>query len=62
VLCISKKGRYSTRILMLLASLADESTMTKHEIAAAEALTPGYVQQLMTPLQAAGLVMSHRGK
>jgi len=62
VLCISTKGRYSTRILVLLASLADESTMTKHEIATAEALTPGYVQQLMTPLQAAGLVMSHRGK
>ena len=36
--------------------------MTKYEIATSEGLTPGYVQQLMTPLQAAGLVMSHRGK
>ena len=62
MLCISTKGRYATRILVLLASLEAETTMTKYEIATSEALTPGYVQQLMTPLQAAGLVMSHRGK
>ena len=36
--------------------------MTKHEIAESEATTPSYVQQLMAPLQAAGLVTSFRGK
>ena len=62
MLCISTKGRYATRILVLLACLAPDATLTKHEIADFEGLTPGYVQQLMTPLQAAGLVMSYRGK
>ena len=62
MMCISTRGRYATRILVLLAGLAPDETMTKQEIAVSENLTPGYVQQLMTPLQAAGLVLSHRGK
>jgi Rrf2 family protein len=62
MLCISTKGRYATRILVLLACQARDATLTKHEIADSEGLTPGYVQQLMTPLQAAGLVTSYRGK
>ena len=62
MMCISTKGRYATRILVLLAGLAPDEIRTKQEIADSEGLTPGYVQQLMTPLQAAGLVMSHRGK
>jgi Rrf2 family protein len=62
MLCISTKGRYATRILTLLAGQPSDTTLSKHEIAAAIGLTPGYVQQLMTPLQAAGLVASVRGK
>ena len=62
MLCISTKGRYATRILTLLAGLPSDTTISKHEIATALGLTPGYVQQLMTPLQTAGLVASVRGK
>jgi Rrf2 family cysteine metabolism transcriptional repressor len=62
MLCISSKGRYATRILVLLASGSAEKTYTKTEIAASEGLTAGYVQQLMGSLQAAGLVLSFRGK
>ncbi len=47
---------------MLLASQDAERSMTKHEIATSEGLTPAYVQQLMGALQAGGLVMSYRGK
>jgi Rrf2 family protein len=62
MLCISSKGRYATRILVLLASGDGETMYTKGEIAAVEGLTTGYVQQLMGALQAAGLVLSYRGK
>jgi Rrf2 family transcriptional regulator, iron-sulfur cluster assembly transcription factor len=62
MLCISTKGRYATRILTLLASQPFDTTLSKHEISALLTLTPGYIQQLMTPLQAAGLVTGVRGK
>ena len=61
MLCISSKGRYATRILVLLASGSPDKMYTKAEIAGFEGLTTGYVQQLMGSLQAAGLVLSHRG-
>ena len=61
MLCISSKGRCATRILVLLASGTAEKMYTKTEIAGFEGLTTGYVQQLMGPLQAGGLVRSHRG-
>ncbi len=62
MLCISSKGRYATRILVLLASGDPGKMYTKTEIAANEGLTTGYVQQLMGALQQAGLVVSYRGK
>jgi Rrf2 family protein len=62
VLCISSKGRYATRILVLLACDSADRMYTKAEIATAEGLTTGYVQQLMGSLQGGGLVISHRGK
>jgi Rrf2 family protein len=62
MLCISSKGRYATRILVLLACGGADRMYTKAEIAAAEGLTTGYVQQLMGSLQGDGLVVSFRGK
>lgn len=62
MLCISSKGRFATRILVFLASGDLDKVHSKAEIAALEGLTTGYVQQLMGTLQAAGLVLSHRGK
>jgi Rrf2 family protein len=63
MMSISTKGRYATRIVVLLASKAngDRTPMTKYEVAEAEAISPEYVQQLMSRLKIAGLVASHRG-
>lgn len=59
---ISTKGRYSVRILALMASRPHGSLFTKQEIAEAELITPAYVQQLMMTLRAAGFVGSRRGR
>jgi Rrf2 family cysteine metabolism transcriptional repressor len=62
MMAISTKGRYSVRILALMASKPRGHLFTKHEIAEAEVISPAYVQQLMMTLRAAELVNSHRGK
>ena len=62
MMTISTKGRYAARIMVLLASRRGDRPVTKYEIARAEAISPDYVQQLMTGLKVAGLVVSHRGK
>jgi Rrf2 family protein len=62
MLCLSSKGRYATRVLVFLASGPADQMCTTTEIAASEGLSTGYVQQLMGPLQAAGLVVGYRGK
>ena len=59
---ISTRGRYATRIMVLLASQPELSALSKHEIAQAEMITAAYVQQLMMALRLAGLVRSHRGR
>jgi Rrf2 family cysteine metabolism transcriptional repressor len=59
---ISTKGRYSLRILILMASQPQGRVFAKYEIAEEEAITCAYVQQLMTTLRTAGFVRSHRGK
>lgn len=60
--CLSSRGRFATRILVLLAAGPETKCFTKHEIADEEGLTPAYVQQLMGNLQSAGLVMGFRGR
>jgi len=62
MMAISTRGRYSVRILVLMASRPLGHVLTKHDIAEAEGISPAYVQQLMMTLRAAGLVCSHRGK
>jgi Rrf2 family transcriptional regulator, cysteine metabolism repressor len=62
MMTISTRGRYATRMMVLLASQAERKSMTKFEIAEAEAITPAYVQQLMISLKLAGLVKSLRGR
>lgn len=62
MMAISTRGRYATRIMVLLASQQGSRPLTKFEIAEAEGITPGYVQQLMMALRLAGLVESHRGR
>lgn len=62
MMAISTKGRYSVRILVMMASQPGDRTFTKHEISEASGVSPGYVQQLMMTLHAGGFVNSHRGK
>jgi Rrf2 family iron-sulfur cluster assembly transcriptional regulator len=62
MMAISTRGRYSLRILTMMASEPQGRTFTKHEIAEAEGISGAYVQQLMIALRAAGFVSSHRGK
>ncbi|HLA81805.1 MAG TPA: Rrf2 family transcriptional regulator [Thermoleophilia bacterium] len=62
MLAISTKGRYSLRILILMASQPRGHIFAKWEIAEAEDLSCAYVQQLMGALKTAGFVASHRGK
>ncbi len=61
MMTISTRGRYATRIMVLLAG-EPERPLTKFEIADAEDITAAYVQQLMLALKLAGLVRSHRGR
>jgi Rrf2 family protein len=62
MMAISARGRYSVRILVLLASVASGKTLTKQAIAQAESISAPYVVQLMLALRAAGLVVSRRGR
>jgi Rrf2 family cysteine metabolism transcriptional repressor len=62
MMTISTKGRYSVRILKAMALDPPGSMFTKHGLAEAEGVSPGYVEQLMMMLKTAGLVNSHRGK
>jgi Rrf2 family protein len=62
MMSISTRGRYATRIMVLLASEARHQTMNKFQIAEREAISPAYVQQLLMALRMAGLVISRRGR
>lgn len=61
MMCVSSKGRYAVRVMVFLAEWPGRP-LTKTEIAEAEAISPGYLQQIMGPLLNAGLVKSFRGK
>ena len=62
MMSISTRGRYASRILVLLASRPQGPPVNKYEIAREEAISPAYVEQLMMALARAGLVASHRGR
>lgn len=62
MMAISTKGRYSVRILALMASRPEGHMFTMSDIAEAEGISSPYVQQLMATLRAAGFVNSHRGR
>jgi Rrf2 family protein len=49
-------------MVILLAAQEPGASMTKSEIADAEGISAGYVQQLMMALRLAGIVESHRGR
>jgi Rrf2 family protein len=59
---ISTRGRYATRMVVQLAAREPGASLTKGEIADAEGISAGYVQQLMMALRLAGIIDSHRGR
>jgi len=58
---ISTKGRYATRIMIYLAQHRSDGPVQKREIAEAEGIPDDYVEQLLSRLRTAGMVMSRRG-
>ena len=62
MMTISTRGRYATRMVVLLAGKEPGTSLTKAEIADAEGISAGYVQQLMMALRLANIVDSHRGR
>ncbi len=62
MMTISTRGRYATRMVVLLAGQQPGGSLTKTEIADSEGISAGYVQQLMMALRLAGIVDSHRGR
>jgi len=48
--------------MVQLATVYPQGSLTKYQIAEAEAISPGYVQQLTMALRLAGLVVSVRGR
>jgi len=62
MMTISTRGRYATRMVVLLAAREPGASMTKNEIADAEGISAGYVQQLMMALRLGNIVDSHRGR
>lgn len=58
---ISKKCRHGLRIMLELAGLKGEGTMTLRELAQREATSEKYLWQVMSALTSAGLVRAARG-
>jgi len=58
---LSTRGRYGTRVLLDLALHQGEKPVILKEIAAREQISVGYLEHLITPLIAGGIVRTTRG-
>lgn len=58
---ISSKGRYGVRAMFVLAQRYAQGPQSIKQIAAQEALSETYLEQLFAKLRASGLVVSARG-
>ncbi len=59
---ISTKGRYALRVMIYLAQNNDKGFISLQEVAKAEDISLKYLEALMSPLVAAQLIESVRGK
>ena len=60
---ISSKGRYALRLMIFIAAFGDdEGKIALREVAERESISLKYLEQLVRPLMAAGLLRSVRGK
>ena len=58
---LSTRGRYSARIMLELALRFGNGPVLLREIAKNQGISAGYLEHIMPPLKAAGLVRSSRG-
>jgi len=58
---ISTKGRYGLRLLLDVALHQEQGTVTLHDIAHRQAISPKYLWQMVTPLKTAGILQATRG-
>ena len=58
---LSTKGRYGTRLMLELALYYDRGSVLLKDIARRQQISPGYLEQLLPLLKAAGLINSNRG-
>ncbi len=58
---ISTKGRYALRLMLDIALHSDGSPVALRDVARRESISDKYLEQIVTPLQRAGLVRSVRG-
>ena len=58
---LSTKGRYATRMMIYLALHSDDGPVRKADMAKAEGISTGYVEQILLRLSCAGLVKGRRG-
>lgn len=58
---ISTKGRYGLRVMLDLASHAEDRFVPLREISERQNITVKYLEQIMLPLSAANFLQSHRG-
>ncbi len=58
---LSTRGRYGTRLLLELALHSGDGPVQLKEIAQRQDISLGYLEHLVTPLIAAGMVRSTRG-
>ena len=58
---LSTRGQYATRALLDLALHQDEAPVLLREIARRQQISQRYLEQLVTPMIAAGVIISTRG-
>lgn len=58
---ISTRGRYALRMMIYIAGKGDGATVTLREISESQEISMKYLEQLVAPLVAAGLITGHRG-
>lgn len=58
---ISTKGRYGLRAVLYLAIHAEQGHVALHQIADAQQLSVGYIEQIFSTLRRSGIVKSVKG-
>jgi Rrf2 family protein len=59
---LSTRVRFGLRIMVQIAAEGDAEPVFARRIAAAQAISEAYVDQILMPLRASGLVVSFRGR